>query len=138
MAANYTETYSKIAEHFNTEWAKLTSPPVIAWPNVVFVPPANASWISFHVLDGESVQASIGASTNFYRHVGVVMVNVNSPQNKGMATALGLADSVATIFRSKMIDSNIQFDSPAINFIGVEDGVLRLNVSIPFLRDSLH
>ena len=112
----------------------------IAWPNVRFNPPVPpAEYCAFYVLNGEENQKTIGVpGANVHRNTGVVMVNAFVPAGIGESAALQRADTIAAIFRNKVVDS-IQLWTPTILSLGVTpDGTyFQVNISTPFYRDNL-
>lgn len=133
MATTRAEEFAAIAAAFNTGWAGATE---IAWPNVSFTPTQGSSWVAFDLVPGEEVQMSIGQATNVFRQVSAVEITVFTPQNKGLATALGLVDSVEGIFRRLAID-NILFKKTRVFNLGENDGYFVFNVVCSYDRDSL-
>lgn len=131
--ANYQEEFAAIARMFSDAWAET----VIAWENMPFTPPSPPeSHVEFYLLNGEASQASIGApGSNVFRHVGLVSINVFTPESTGKPEALRLADTAAEIFRNQVKDA-IRFKTPKVTVLGVQDHYYQVNVSVPFTRDS--
>jgi hypothetical protein len=109
----------------------------ISWPNTQFKVP-NTSWVEFGIVDGTATQISTGATTNNFRHAGVVTVACYTPTGAGDLAALQLSDGVCDIFRAWQ-SGGITFRAPNINVVGQTQTkkFYQVNVSIPFQRDSL-
>lgn len=130
-----TQQHDELTQAFNLLWADRTP---VDWANVQFDMPANGSWARFRILDGDSNQLTIGATTNSHRHVGVIVVSLFTELGKGDATIIALADIVADGFRN-WIGSYSHCRQPSIKEIGPDgQGWYQINVSIPFSRDELY
>lgn len=109
----------------------------VAWPNVAYVPIVGTLWVRFNVVDGESTRTTIGATTNNVRSLGLVIVQIFAPLDKGNAAALAKADAVAAIFRD-WCGSTVRCRTPSIKEVGPDgNGWYQVNVSVPFQRDEL-
>jgi len=132
----YEAEYNALRARFESQWANTTP---IAWPNVDFKPTDESPWVRFSIVSTDVRQASFGAATNFYRHPGVIIVQVFTPILQGDKEALQLADQVASIFRNWSDAANrIRFLSPpSVKAIGEDKPWYQVNVSCPYIRDTL-
>lgn len=133
---SYESEHNELRQRFETQWASETP---VAWPNVEFKPPEEDAWVRFTIVNADARQASFGDATNFHRHPGMVMVQVFTPVNRGDKEALQLADQVANIFRNWYSSgSRIRFQiTPTVKPVGVDRNWFQVNVSCPYIRDSL-
>lgn len=131
--ADYKTEFEAIARMFNDGWGETP----IAWENMDFTPPSPpAAYVQFSVLNGDANQATIGApGSNIFRHVGMVSINVFTPESTGKAESLRLADMAAAIFRGRT-DDGLRFKAPKATPLGVQDHYFQVNISVPFARDS--
>lgn len=124
---------------FNTGWASATP---VSWPGRDFSPPTDgSSWVRFTISEGESFQHEMGKVEVQFRDVGLVMIQVFTELNKGDGPALTLADQVATIFRRKKVtytDGRAIFRAPNIRRVGPDEAWYQVNVTVPYVRDTLH
>lgn len=134
---SYNATHNAIRMRLYNEISSLDPETRIAWANAEFTPPNTGSWIRCTILDAESYQASMGASANMHRHVGLVVVNIFAPLLQGDRAALLLVDEISAIFRNWSDPSlRLRFYSPAVDLIGPEDKWYQVNVSYRFERDT--
>lgn len=137
----YEAEYNAICKQFRDNWTTLpggsTMLTPVAWENITFrVPDPPSEWVSFSVLNGESVQTTIGAPTqNNLRCNGVVSVNIYVVDGDGKALQSQLIEKVCEIFRNQPING-IFFRTPAVSILGEDGGYYRANVSIGFYRDA--
>ncbi len=130
---SYQTTHNAIRKRLKDNWT--TTP--IAYQNVEFTPPVgDTGWVRLTVEDADAFQASMGGTTNFYRHPGLIIVSVFVPLNRGDKQALEYADSISAIFRSWQT-TGIRFYAPTVKRIGADDKWYHVNVVVPFERDTL-
>ena len=134
---SYEATYNTIRTRFNTQMVANNPTVKISWPNTNFKIP-NGSWVDFSIQDGAAIQNSTGASTNNFRHVGIVMISCYAATGDGDKTAITLADSVAAIFRAWQ-SGGITFRAPNISVVGQTTAkkFYQIDVICPFQRDTL-
>jgi hypothetical protein len=133
---SYLAAHNAIRSRFNSQWAGATA---VAYDNAAFkVPVTDTAWVRLTILDAESMQASMGASNNFYRHPGLIVVDIFTPTGVGDSVALGYVDSVVAIFRSWTDSgSGVRVYSPEVQQIGAEDKWYHTKVQFYFERDSI-
>ena len=125
-----------IEAHFDTQWAGATS---VQYENAPFTPPSDQSeYVRLQVLQGESALVGYrgGVGQGLYRHVGVVQVDIFTPQSIGGARALELADNVAAIFRGQRV-GDVLFRNPSLAKPVAEDGYFRVAFSCDYQRDEI-
>lgn len=132
---SYEAEHNALRNRFDTQWSATE----VAWPNQKFKPPEAIAWVRFNVRNADARQASFGDETNFYRHPGVVTVQVFAPIVKGDKEALQLADQVSTIFRNwSDSGTGIRFlQPPTVKTIGTDVNWHQVNVVMPYYRDTL-
>jgi hypothetical protein len=130
---SYESEHSQLRVRFNDQFSSAP----IAWPNVEFTPPVRSPWVRFNVLDADSFQTTIGATTNNHRFVGIVVINIFVPLDVGNASALAMADVVAAIFRN-WCGSTVRCRAASVKDLGPDgNGWYQVNVVVPFQRDEL-
>lgn len=126
---NFEDATAAILEEFATAWVNTTP---VAWPNIPFDPPENASWVRVTVLHAEARQVSLG-SAKVYRRPGVVIVQVFVPEATAGQPALALADQVVTALQGKQLTGGVQLQTASIREVGPDQrGAYQINVSVPF------
>ena len=103
----------------------------IAWDGVDYTPEAGTSWISLSILPGEDQSSTMGS----YKHIGVLTIQIFTPEHEGSAVARGYADTLSGIFR-KVEQSGIVFKMPTTTRVGASNGWYQMNVSVPYHRLS--
>lgn len=133
--SGFTTQQSEIRTRFNSIWANRTP---VDFPNKKFTQPSPpAPWCRFRVTNGDSVRTTIGASTNNYRHLGIIYVQVFIPDDSDVNVGYALAETAADTFRD-WGGATVQCRTPNIKEIGSDgSGYFQINVSIPFRRDEL-
>ena len=89
----------------------------IAWDGVEYTPTPGTSWIRCTILPGEDQYLT----TDEYRQVGLVVIQIFTPDNIGSATARGYADTLSGIFR-EVKTGNTLFRMPTISRNGINNG----------------
>lgn len=130
---SYANAYNELRGRFNTLWGSTTP---IAWPNAAFTTPL-VPWVRFTVRSGEANQLTFGASTNNFRHSGVIIIQVFTLLDTGEALALQHADQIASIFRN-WCGQSVRCRTPSVKDIGNDgEGWYQVNVVVPFQWDEL-
>lgn len=130
----FKDQHDQLRARFNSQFSSLP----IAWPNVSFTPPEpKSAWVRFNVIDGEQKQTSIGNTTNNHRNVGLVVIQIFTPDNEGDSLALTTADTIAAIFRN-WCGTTVHCRASSVKVIGPDGlGWFQVNVTTPFQRDEL-
>lgn len=112
----------------------------VAYQNVPFTPPNNASWIQTNIIWGDSAYMTIlttsarGTGAGFDRRNGTLVFNVFSPRGEGPGAGLTIAQRCIDLF-SRLQLQNIKFD-PANGPRSVEpaapQGFFQTQVTITF------
>jgi hypothetical protein len=130
---------STIENRIATEFA---AAPVlqVAYQNVPFTPPNNASWIQTNILWGDSAYLTIltttarGTGDGFDRRNGVLVFNIFCPRGEGPGAGLTIAQRCIDLF-SRLQLQNIKFD-PANGPQTIEppapEGFFQTQVTIAF------
>lgn len=120
---------------FATNWGS-TAP--VKWQNAPFNPPAASPWVAFWILDGHGAQKSL-QSNPLHRFVGLVTVQVFTPEATGTNRGRELADTAAAIFRRAQFavtgGGTVTCRTPSLKNLGLEAGWLQLNVETPYQYD---
>jgi hypothetical protein len=141
---SFATTYTTILTRFKAQMDSLRPLVPIAWPNMPFDPKddfddaTHQGWARITIRGGEQQQASIGGTSNRrWRQVGVIQVQVFTPTEQGAATALGIADDVATALRGVTV-SGVVLKAASVIPIG-RDGVdfFQVNINVPFRYDLI-
>jgi hypothetical protein len=85
-----------IESTFATSWGSTTT---VAFENVAYTPPVDASWVKIYVKDGDSQKISLGKAPQRRRTLGTVFVDIFTVIGQGSKPARTLADSVKAVFR---------------------------------------
>lgn len=108
----------------------------IAYDNVHFDKTNQSEFIQFMIIPSVEKQASLSDKMVLYRQFGGVGIIVNVAKDKGSKRATVIADELAGLFRSKVING-IQFRTPEVSMIGITDGYYKVNVYIGFYYDNI-
>ena len=137
---------------FNTGWGSTTP---ISYQNRDFSPPEGSEWVRLTINPADSFRIELGTGLKHERTVGIVQVQVFVPANTGDGRSTELGDMVADIFRDQQVDlldpsdgvtvmGRIIFRTPTLRPIGVDTRLemkglfYQMNVSVPYVRDSVH
>ena len=130
---SFESTANTIRSRFNTQFSSSRPNVEIAWENVHFEPNNGKPWVRFTITEGESFQSAI---TPEFRHPGVIIVQVFTPDGQGDGEARAIADDVVSAFQG-VTDAGIIYRAGSVNVIGADgNGWYQINVSIPFQYDT--
>lgn len=133
---NHSAIANAIRSRFKTLVADTKSLPT-QYDNQAFTPTSGTAWARVTVLFGESAQVSFGGPLGRRsRTVGVLMVQVFSPVDKGDGDLLTLAGEIATAFKG-VTDTGVHFRIPSVRRAGRSDAEYQVNVECPFYADDL-
>jgi hypothetical protein len=133
----YAAQRTTIMTQWDTQWKAIRPLVPYAHGNARFDPPVDNPWLRISILDGESQQASFGATDRgLHRHVGVVSIDAYVPLGTGEALLRTLLDEATDIFRSRVI-SGIVFRAPRLSSGQPSDNYFRMTATIPFQRDEV-
>lgn len=134
---SFADTAATIRQRFATEFALIRASVLVAYANRQFTPPENGEWVRLNIVEGGSVLAGLaGPGANLYRNSGVVTVQIFVPVAVGDGTAYEIADDIAEIFRSKLVDG-VRFRTPATSPAGPDGAWYQRNVTVPFTADQI-
>lgn len=130
---------SDIESRIATEFAD--SPAIqVAYQNVPFSPPNNASWIQTNIIWGDSAYMTIlttstrGTGGGFDRRNGTLVFNIFSPRGAGPGAGLTIAQRCISLFTRLQLE-NIKFDpanGPRTIEPSVPEGFFQTQVAITF------
>jgi len=130
---------SHIESRIATEFA--LSPAIqVAYQNVPFTPPNNASWIQANIIWGDSAYMTIlttstrGTGAGFDRRNGTLVFNIFAPRGAGPGAGLTIAQRCIDLF-SRLQLENIKFDpanGPRTIEPSVPEGFSQTQVTVSF------
>ncbi len=130
---SFEDAAKAVEGRLQTNW---TATP-IKFENVPFKETASA-YIALFLKDGEGTQITLG-SPALRRWPGIIMVQVFVPERTGIQQARNYADGIGAIFdRQQFSQGNSGVFTcriPSIEMVGVNQGWLQVNVTIPYHRD---
>jgi len=112
----------------------------VAYQNVPFTPPNNASWLQALILFGDSAyltiltNASRGTDDGFDRRNGTLIFNIFTPRGQGPGAGLTIAQRCTSLF-SRLQLQNIKFDpasGPRTSEPAAPEGFYQFQVAISF------
>jgi len=112
----------------------------VAYQNVPFTPPNNASWIQSQIIWGDSAYLTIlttssrGTGAGFDRRNGVLLFNIFTPRGQGPGAGFTIAQRCIDLF-SRLQLENIIFDpanGPRTSEPAAPEGFYQAQVSISF------
>ena len=121
-----------VVSAFDTNWAGVTT---IAWPNLQFDSTKSIEFVRISVIPGDSLQKSMGGITNVFRQFGLVLIQIYIDRNSGARRSVELADLAITFFHGLSL-TDVTFESPNSEHIGVIDSWYQKNVSCEFYSDN--
>jgi hypothetical protein len=135
---SFEDEHNQLRSRFATVMAIVSATTPIDWPNVKLDPkPKDKVWVRFNIQDAGTIQTTFGATTNNHRSLGIVVIQVFEPEDKGDAGALAMADTVAAIFRN-WGGSTVRCREASKKVVGLDGhGWYQINVNIPFQRNEL-
>ncbi|AEP08889.1 phage tail terminator-like protein [Micavibrio aeruginosavorus] len=131
----FEQAEAAVRAYFNTGWAARTP---IAWPDVSFTPPNNATWVRFSMKNNDGYQASMGSpGSNRFRRVGMVYIDIFQPAGQGSIDARKKADIAHDIFLANTLPG-ITFSNINARDIGKDaTGAYQWKVSAAFKYDRI-
>lgn len=131
---NFIEERTAIETRFSTEWGATSE---VAYENVAFKIPCDEPWVRLNIYGGAGEYRALGC---LKRYTGVIIVQIFIPSGSGTNKAREFADKVVGIFDSVSFGGsgadNIKCDVVSIDTMGTDKPFYRMNVSIPFQRDT--
>lgn len=130
MPTVFEDQWKSIEKRMNANW----SGSAVKFDNVPFDYPSQ-KYVALHVLFGDGFQASLG-DTPFFRHVGIVMLQIFVPKETGTKDVGTLADRFRTIFNHKQFEG---ITTRAVNGprrVGETSGWVQYNCDVAFQWDQ--
>ena len=130
MAVVFEDQWKSIEKRMNANWSGSS----VKFDNVPFNYPKE-KYVAFHVLFGDGGQASLG-DTPFYRHTGVIMLQIFVPKERGTKDVGTLADRFRQVFNAKQFEG---ITTRAVNGprrVGETAGWLQYNCDVAFQWDQ--
>lgn len=95
--------------------------------------------MSFRITESNQVQVgSLGANT--HRHIGLVIMQVFTPVDKGDSDTWSIAKFIADKFRSAIVTGtggSVRFSTPTFRVVGRSDSWWQINVICPYHFDEI-
>lgn len=111
----------------------------IKYENVKFDQPSGQAYVSIYIIEGDSFRTNLGSSL-VERHVGVLQIDIMTPEGTGTSARNQLADTIGGFFREQeagFVDgSYVKFRNPRNTSLGNEGLFDRIAVSITYRRDE--
>lgn len=123
------EAREAIYQEFVDQWGGTTT---FTFDNEAFNPPEGSSWVRLAVRSTVSSQETFGSIGNRkMKREGIVMVQVFTPLNQGVAGADTLVDLVRTFFEHRTV-AGVWFKNCNVLEIGPEKDWYQVNVDSTF------
>ena len=119
------------------DWWEANYPHVpLAWDNDDTLPPKTGFWCKAYLLSGDARLAGLGGepSARLWRVVGVLVVQVFTPLQQGVADAEELVTQLAKNFQGRTLNS-VLFREVRFNKIGEGDAFIQHNISTSYQFD---
>ena len=135
---NHAVIRKTIEVFFKAQWALQAQTPEVKWPNVKFSPVEGAAFVAISILPAIHTREAItGARANGQEQTGIVVVQVFTPENEGMAEDEILVDQIDDIFNEQTTDITagdpIVFGVATPLEIGNDgNGYHQTNVDVPY------
>lgn len=139
---NYLDANDTIKSLFLVAWRAGAPPlndgtlPPIEWPGIDSgtPPPSDAPWARISVRHNRSNQATFGkAGERLFRRLGLIDVQVFAPViGRGLLQAQELAIIARDAFEGIGTPTGLEFRNSRIQEVGVNKGLVQINVSIEF------
>ena len=129
---SYETTRATIETRLGDNWSTTD----IEWPDVHYDPCDGQAYIRLAINFGDSEQISMGTAVRQYRHVGLLIISIFTPEDGGSKTRIGYADSISSIWRGQTLTGGIIFRSPGVTTLGKVGGWVQTNVTVPFQWDE--
>lgn len=128
---SYASATETVLSRLNTQWASRTP---IAWPNSDYEPVAGTAFIRPTLFHPDAFNAQLGRGRQ--RHIGLLVVQVLTPEKQGDGAAMDHAAALVTAFEN--VDAGgIHYEVPRVDVIGNDGaGWYQVNVSVPLWRDE--
>ena len=130
MAVVFNDQWKSIEKRMNANWSGSS----FKFGNVPFNYPKE-KYVALHVLFGDGVQASLGDAP-FFRHVGVVMLQIFVPGEEGTDDVGVLADKFRQIFSHKQFEGITTRTVSGPRLVGETSGWLQYNCDVAFQWDQ--
>lgn len=101
--------------------------------NVKYIPAQKKHWARLSIREGESTIRTLGATDR--RTIGVVIIQLFAPLDRGDGKLREYADEFKQAFQSVSLADGLWFREPNVNVIGRRGPWWQLNVECPFTSD---
>ena len=126
---SFKTTQRDVETRFAAQWTETP----IAYENVDFTKPSNASWVRLTIIDGSGKPYGIMGSTGQAVDNGLISVQVFVPEGTGTQEAKRLADEILPIYQDTRFSGIVTYIA-TVNTVGVGNGWHQTNVTIPYKR----
>lgn len=97
--------------------------------------PTDKTWLAVRIDYGKANEADLGTDT--LRVPGIFNVIIHIPIGQGIADALNIADVIAAGFRTTIVDTIINFQTPRIENVGRYEDNYLIVVICPFIVEEV-
>ena len=130
MAVIFEDQWKSIEKRMNANWSGSS----VKFDNVPFNYPKE-KYVALHVLFGDGFQASLG-DVPFFRHVGVIMLQIFVPKERGTKDVGVLADKFRQVFNAKQFEGITTRAVSGPRRVGETAGWLQYNCDATFYWDQ--
>lgn len=128
----YDDARDAIDVRFHAQWN--SSDAKIVHENTSDTVPNGKPWVRLTVLPGQAPTNTLGP-VPFYRHSGLIAIQIFTPPGDGTGRAYRLAEQAANIFRGVFF-SGVQCRGAHATYVGLISDWFQLNVDIEFYYDA--
>lgn len=133
--ASYGDETATITGYLAQNWDEAAVP--VAWPNT---PLTKDDEGKLHVEVRINRQSAFNADLSTarrVRHPGLLTFIVRSPLGTGDGAATDTGDDLCALFRNLKLDA-VQFRAPTLRDFGRDGDMHRVEVTVPYYRDSIY
>ena len=125
---------SKILEmKLSAGWTGAGTTP-IAWPNVVYIPVQDISFIRPNITQTASDRINVG-DVGYYRDFGLMIIQVFTPRRKGARDNAVMASSLVSLFR-EYNSGGLFCGAPFVEIVGETKEWYQSNVIVDYYYDN--
>lgn len=138
---SWADERAAIESHLSAEFSDLP----IQFDAVPISPGVDVSngWVRLSILGlPEGKRITLGNNEQVFRHAGMIVLSIFTPDKIGTGDARTLADTLSNLFHERILSYNnsgfIRFGVPGLDVIGsVEGGHYQVNVTVSYKRDVM-
>lgn len=133
---NLDQAEAEIRDFFADGWASATE---IAWPDMEFNIPDDATWVRFNCQENGGRQVAMGdPGNNRFRRFGIVTIQVFQPAGTASQDARTKAAAARDIFTGNQTSNGVVFYDVSAQQVGNDgNGFYQINIFAPFWYDEI-